>query len=167
MPLVAFPGFVGPPYRLNPINAASETLVNWMPQSIQSPTASMPARVMYAPTPGRRVLTSGLDGPVRGVFSQDGRIFVVAGRYLYELNGAWTATNRGYVGADNQPASMATNGHGANQLMVVSAGLGWIFDLTTNTLTQITDASFPTNVVQVVFLAGYFIVLQAGTSKFY
>lgn len=162
-----YPGFVGPSYQLAPPNIASEYVYNWYPQTIQSPTARMPAKVVYVPTPGRTAFTTGLDGPPRGSFSQDGRIFFVAGRYLYEVNGVGTATNRGFVGADSQPASMATNGHGANQLMIVSAGLGWIFDLTANTLTQITDEGFPANVVQVVFLAGYFIVMQAGTSKFF
>jgi len=167
MALIPWPGFVGPSYTLNPINLASERTMNWMRQTVQSATAGMPARYALVPTPGRRVFTSGLDGPIRGAFSQDGRVFVVAGRYLYELDGVGNATNRGYVGTDSQPASMATNGHGANQLMIVSAGLGWIFDLVTNTLTQITDLDFPPNVVMVVFLAGYFIVMQAGTSKFY
>jgi hypothetical protein len=167
MGLIEFPGFIGPSYRLASVNAASERLTNWLPQTIQSPTAGMPNKVIYMPTPGRSAYAEGLDGPPRGMLSQDGRVFVVAGRYLYELDGAGHATSRGYVGTDSEPASLATNGHGANQLMVVSAGKGWILDLTTNTLTQITDPSFPTNVVQVVFLAGYFIVMQAGTSKFF
>lgn len=165
--LTELTGFVGNAYEARSKNADTERLVNWYPETIQSKTNNAPARVWFVPTPGLRAFTSGLDGPPRGAFAQDGRVFFVAGSHLYELNGAGVATDRGFVGVDDQPASLSSNGHGGLQLLVISAGKGWIFKLNTNELLPITSPGFPPHAVMGVYVASYFCVMQAGTSKVY
>ena len=59
------------------------------------------------------------------------------------------------VAVDN---GVSAYGVGGNQILMLANGLGYIFNILTNTLTQITDANFPANAHQVAFLDGYFIV---------
>ena len=91
--------------------------------------------------------------------------FVVAGADLYELyaDGTFSSslgtfpspTNTLIVSVDN---GISAQGVGGNQLFMLVSGLGYIFNVSTNTLTQITDADFPVNAQQAAFLDGYFIV---------
>lgn len=158
------PGFIGPAYISTSRNVACEELVNWYLEPTQAPESK---RAAFYPTPGLDEFATGLNAPIRGEFAQDGRAFVVAGGTLYEIDGVGAATVLGSVANDDQPASMASNGHGGHQLMVVSGGSGYIFDLNTSVFQAITSASFPTNAIMVDYLDGYFVVLQATTSIFY
>src|SRR6202012_1039661 len=60
--------------------------------------------------------------------------------------------------------SMATNW---SQILVVSNHVGYIFDLTTNTLALITDPGFPAAVTNVTVIDGYFVVGEFNTRSFY
>ncbi|MFZ3043571.1 MAG: hypothetical protein WA058_00465, partial [Minisyncoccia bacterium] len=59
------------------------------------------------------------------------------------------------VSVDN---GISSNGVGGNQILLLANGLGYIFNILTNTLTEITDSNFPANAHQCAFLDGYFIV---------
>jgi hypothetical protein len=91
--------------------------------------------------------------------------FVVAGADLYELYTDGTissslgslsgSTSTSIVSVDN---GISANGVGGNQILMLVNGLGYIFNITTNVFTQITDSNFPENAHQAAFLDGYFIV---------
>jgi hypothetical protein len=91
--------------------------------------------------------------------------FVVAGADLYEMyvDGTFSAslgtlpapTDTLIVTVDN---GISAHGVGGNQILLLADGLGYIFNILTNTLTQITDVAFPANAAQAAFLDGYFIV---------
>src|SRR6185369_17606990 len=85
---ITLPGFVGPAYQARSIAADCETLVNWGLETIQSPVGKSPAVVWFKPRPGIQAKYTGLDGPERAMFSQDGRVFGVFGARLYEFFGA-------------------------------------------------------------------------------
>ncbi len=166
MQVVPFPALVGAAYRAASPNVATSDCVNFYIEKSESPTdQTFPA--MLCPTPGLEAFTENLDGPVRGIFAQDSRVFVVGGPTLYELNGIGTATELGTVLDDANPVSMSSNGHGGHQLCVISSGAGYIYDLNTGVFAQITSPGFPSGAVMVDFLDGYFIVLQATTDTFY
>lgn len=94
-----------------------------------------------------------------------GLCFVVAGTELYELHtdGTFSASLGTFpapadtliVSVDNGISSF---GVGGNQILMLVNGLGYIFNVLTNTLAQITDPNFPANAQQATFLDGYFIV---------
>lgn len=93
------------------------------------------------------------------------RCFVVAGANLYELytDGTFSASLGTFAAPTNTPVvsvdnGISSNGVGGNQILMLSNGLGYIFNILTNTLTQITDANFPSNAHQAAFLDGYFVV---------
>lgn len=114
------------------------------------------------------VFASGLSsGPIRALFYQDGRCFCVADNRFYELFSNGTKTLYGSVNTDSRPAFIASNGQIGSQLLIVSGGSGYIFNLGTNTLSAaIAAAGFPPNAVSCVFADSYFLALFSGYPKF-
>lgn len=94
---------------------------------------------MLLPTPGVTALVSPGVGKGRGIFYQNGRLFCVIDATFYEVSSAWALTNRGTVAndADNSPVRITGNGDGGNQLFITSAGVGYVYDLSANTLTTV------------------------------
>lgn len=121
-------------------------------------------------TPGTDLFAMFPSGSIRMFHVMVNRCFVVSGTDLYELytTGLYSASlgtvpgTALIVSVDNGISSL---GVGGNQILLLAGGLGYIFNILTSTLTQITDAAFPANAHQVAFLDGYFIV-TAGNMAF-
>lgn len=146
--------------------------MNWYPETVES--ASAKSQMALYPTPGLTLFAATLK-PVRGIFQINGRVFAVGAANLYELLKDGTVTNRGPVGNDFQPVTMATNGSAGNQLVICSAGQVYVFYLKDtgnnlkNTLFEVEGLQGESS--QIVFCDGYFIAtLRAsdgtGTNKF-
>jgi hypothetical protein len=91
------------------------------------------------------------------------RCFVVADNTLYELDSAGTKTSRGTLTDltnDSTPVYMEVNS--ANQIMIAHSSASYIFDMSTNTLTKITDGDFPGSVTYLSYTTGYFFVCSGG-----
>jgi hypothetical protein len=164
MPTIPVAGFVGPTNVQRARTLDAEQTINWFTEIVNAGAPKVQAALQ--PTPAVTPFVGLYAGPVRALFAQNGRAFAVGGGVLHEILGSQTATIRGTVAVDGNPAQMASNGLAGNQLMIVSGGLGYIFDLVANTLTQITDDSFPDVVTQVLFFDGFFIVLTP-TGEFF
>jgi hypothetical protein len=164
---VRFGGFVGPSATEWSANVNLERTLNLYPQILGRKDGTPKTRTYLMGTPGSRPFLALPSGPVRGLFAQDGRAFAVVGALLYELFANQTAIVRGSVASDGRPASMASNGAAGHQLIVCSAGLGYIFDLITADFTQITAAGFPNPCAMVGFSDGYFVALQGQSNVFY
>lgn len=116
-------------------------------------------------TPGTLLFATFPENPIRMFHVVGSLCFVVAGAELYELytDGTFSGslgtlpylTDTPIVSVDN---GLSSQGVGGNQILILVDGFGYIFNILTNTLTQITDANFPENVHQAAFLDGYFIV---------
>lgn len=161
---IALPGFAGPSNTLASVNADAEDLINLFIESTPPGSGKVPKYLRA--TPGIRPFATGPEGTIRGEFSQDGRAFAVSGGRFIELDENGTGTDYGSVLDDGLPASMQSNGTAGFQVLTLSGGLGYIFDLAANTLTQITDPGFPADVVQAEFMDGYFIVTIRDTRRF-
>ncbi len=97
---------------------------------------------------------SGVD-LARGAISIETRAFAVQGASFWEISVGFATTLRGSLLTSSGRVSIASNGV---QLMIVDGTAGYIFDLALNTLTQITDPSFPSNPTTVTFQDGFFLV---------
>jgi hypothetical protein len=120
-----------------------------------------------APTPGlteKKAATSYGSAVCRGSISVNDVIYSVHGNKLYSTNASYTVTNRGTINTSSGPVSMAWNG---TEICLVDGTDGWTYNVGTNTLTEITDADFPSSPTTVTFLAGRFIVNKGGTGQFY
>jgi hypothetical protein len=157
-------GFIGPSYVGTSRNVAYETLYNWYPQRVE---AAEPIQATYYPRPGLSVYASLSDWPIRALFEQDGRCFVVAGQTLFELFANAAPTNRGTLSAkDANPATITSNGTAGSQLYITSGGRADIFNLTTNVLTAITAAGYPSATPMGTYLDTYFATIKGNSAQF-
>jgi hypothetical protein len=164
MPRISIP-FAGPANTLRseiacPDEAINEVLESTAPGNAKTPTYSRN-------TPGLRVFCLLPTLPVRGIFASPvgGRVFAVAGATFYEIFAEGTFTALGSVANDTLPVSMDSNGSAGNQILIVSAGQGYIFNFATNTFSQITDPDFPSPARMVTFIGSYFVVLKGAGSR--
>lgn len=151
-----FPQCVGPSYHLNDKKAAVQSAINCYIQLLDD------GKKMMASIPGETVVMT-LPAGVRGSKNVQGRWFVVSGNTLYELTLPATftvrgtlVTNSGYVGMDDNTF----------QIAIVDGDNLYIFNLTTNLLTQVTVSGWRGS-NDVYELDGYFIFVDPGTDQFY
>lgn len=156
-----FPGFVGPSYTSLSLNADVQRSVNLFPEIIESGHGKSQA-VLYG-TPGLAILQTPGPGPGRGFCKAGSRVFQVSGNQLHELLTATTSIQRGSgINNDGLPVTINYNG---SQLFITSNNAGWIFDLATNTLAQITDPDFAGSSMG-AYIDGYFVAIKPESEQF-
>lgn len=157
-----FPVFLGPSNaQRSPIADASKTENLFL----SSPAAGAPkaSPVAYL-RPALRLFASAT-GPIRGCLNHNGRVFVVGGAYLYELNSNGTVTQRGGPMVLNaRQASLHANA--VHQIFITSGGEGYIFNDATNVFSNITSPTFPTAVPTGDYLGSYFVALSGADGRF-
>lgn len=112
---------------------------------------------------------------VRALCEINGRGFAIASNgpnnYFFENHADGTSTAypvttgtsyRYALPGDTRPQMEASQ----TQILILSGGQGFIFDLKANTLSAITAAGFPAGAVKAGFLDGYFIVLEPNSQTF-
>lgn len=158
----SIPGAIGGSYVLRQPFIACEQAINWFKETIRGQGkrgAYMRARA------GLRVFASVDDSPGRGGFEQDGRVFVVVGSTFGEIFEDGSSIAYGTVENTNGlPVWMCSNGSAGNQVGFVSDGVGYMFNLLTDTLAAI-GGDFPANAWQMQFADGYFLVSIRDTRQ--
>lgn len=133
---------------------AAQQCVNWIPQIPQT-NAYSPIQLLGTPGLVLRALAG--TAAARGAHVLNGVPYTVNGTVLYRENNDGTTTALGTIAGTGR-VSMDDNG---TQLCIVVPGVaGYIFTASPDTLTQITDPEFTTNIgpsQQVVYKDGYFI----------
>jgi hypothetical protein len=115
-------------------------------------------------TPGSAEWVTLVDSPIRGWHVANSLLYICAASSLYAvtLSGVVTMVATGISEAG--PVSIADNG---NQLLIVTGGLGHVYQIQTGALDTIVDSFFPVGATSCVFLNGRFIVNNPGTRQFY
>jgi len=114
-------------------------------------------------TPGLtlfRVIDSG-GGEIRGMWDMDGYLYIVCKSSVYRYIDGTLTTCTGSLLTSSGRVSMVDNG---TQLMIIDGTYGYY--VTGTTVTQITDADFPTP-SSLAFQDGYGVVTQDGTGRIY
>lgn len=157
-----YPGFLGPSYRSASYMADSERTVNLYLEKNETPNAPNPYCLLH--TPGFELLLTVPEGPIRGEIAQvNDRAFFVAGFRLYELfntAGVWSATARGTLASDANPATLCWNGPNGGELFITSGDVGYILTLATNALTVV----LASGATMGAFLDGFFLSLDGATA---
>ena len=96
---------------------------------------------------------------VRGMWDMDGVLYVVAGNTVYRWTGGASTTCTGNLSDATGRVWMCDNG---TQLMITNGTNGYY--VTGTTVTQITDADFPTPAA-LAFQDGYGIIVESGTGN--
>lgn len=162
--LSPLPGFIGPSYVAQSPRVDVERCVNWFLERKTDGT-NPESDSWFLPTPGLTFSLNCGDGAHRAAFALNGRKWVITGVTYSEII-AGVAVAIGTVADDGLPASIASNGPGGNQNLIVAGGKGYIHNLTTGAFAVIADPDFPVNAGMCAFLDGYFIVNQRNTAKF-
>ena len=157
--------FCGGAYIGRSTNIDSSRSVNFFMEFNPNQNAKTPNSLIG--TPGSAAFATFPAATGRMIYNFAGRCFVISLSTLYELYSTGTLSaplgtlldSSGIVSvADN---GVAASGVGGNQLLIISSGFGYIFNVLTNTFVQITDPGFPSNAQQVTFQDGYFIVTNS------
>jgi len=102
-------------------------------------------------------------GAFRAQFVFNNNMYAVIGDGIYIINSSLIAsrlqtiaTSVGYVGIEANTF----------QVIFVDGVNGWIYDIETNLMQQITDPSFPLRPIDVTYLDGFFVVANGQTNSF-
>ncbi len=135
-----------------------------------------PVPFSYYPTAGLRLLaTPSPAGPARGLYrTTTGALFYVVGTTVYSVSTAWGLTSLGSLTYATSQVSMADNGTTA--IVVDGTTNGYQIDLTTLTMTPITEAANNPGVpntyafygsTRADIQDGYIVLNAPGTRNFY
>ena len=176
-----YPGFIGGTAQASSVVGNAERTINWYTETMAD-GAGKNSKILV-PCSGLSVIaTWPYGGPVYGVYASATRVrtfalvpSAVAGtpelvEFATYTPGAGTFTLRGTLWGITglQPSTPVWILENPTQLLIVTAMGGYVFDLGTNTLTQLTAsgaaAGWPTGTLTgAAFLDGYFVVSTATT----
>lgn len=152
---------VGGEYQSQSPAADAESLLNAYVEVVESGQGKS-AQVLYQ-CPGLKIKWTLPEPSVRGTFPFNGRLFAVAGISFYELIADGTFQNYGAVANDGLPASIIG---GPGQILVASAGVMYVFELTTNALSAVDPTTYVGPVQQVTYADGFYIALFKNSGEF-
>jgi hypothetical protein len=148
---------LGGTYVARSVNAADSRLVNLFPEIIPE-SGKEPAFLQRAP--GLSLLRTVGKGPIRGMWRIDQFGYIVSGEEVFRLDKGNNVQFLGTVTGEG-PVSMTDNGF---QLFIACNGPSFIYNLTNNSFTQITDPDFP-GAVTVGYLDGYFVFNEPDSQR--
>ncbi|MBF0119977.1 MAG: hypothetical protein HQK79_14175 [Desulfobacterales bacterium] len=117
-------------------------------------------------TPGHTLkVTPDEDVEVRGMVVMGEYLYAVCGNTFYKIDLTFTATSLGTLNSSTGKVWIVASD--TSIMIVDNGGDGYYYNSGVASLTQITDADFPSNVNSVTFQDGYFIVTKTDTNDFY
>ncbi len=154
-----YPGFFGSSNKSLSTMADAEECINFFPLKAESSDPNAPP-FFYAETPGFEEINRVAEGPIRGSCIAGTLTFFVSGYAFYDYDSATdTATLRGTVAADANPATLCWNGTAGDQLFITSGDQGYCYDLTTHVLATVLNSGATMG----AYLDGFFLALDATT----
>ncbi len=158
-----WPEFVGGAYRSRSENIAADVCINLYPEVTESEGAK---KATLIGTPGLNILLSLASAGCRGIFSQDDTTIAVVGDIIYTVDIAQaSATSIGTIADDGLAASMACNGRGGEQLVIVAGGQLKVVTLTTNAVSAAIALPLTNAPTVVVFINGYFVLQEENSVR--
>jgi hypothetical protein len=151
----------GPTYSLRS-GADVQRVVGWMPVQVESGTGKGGAVAYLKQQPGLRKLAT-VSGPIRGLCVARDKLYAVGGETLYMIGSDWSASSRGTVGLTSSLAEMAVNN---TQLCIAQGETGFVLDLDTNVLTQLTSDEWRGS-NRAELLDGYGVFAEPDSQQFY
>jgi len=146
---------LGGAYVARSVNAADNRMVNLFSEAV--PEGGKEPGFLNR-CPGLRLVANMGTGPIRGLWSHGGYLYVVSGTGFYQVTSGYVATLKGTV-TGSGPVSMADNG---TQLFIACNPDGFIYNYNTDVFQQITDPDFY-GAVNVGYLDGYFVYNQPNS----
>lgn len=153
--------FIGGSYPSESPNADAQRTYNWYPEQVESGTGKAPM-VLYR-TPGIKSFCTLPQGPGRGLWAGEHRMFAASGSRLYEIFGPNDYHDRGDIGNDGNPVTILPNG---NQLGIISDGFFWCDNGSGPVAVDYDDGSGPVTACSGTYMDGTFIIADGfGSSQ--
>lgn len=142
----------------------SQRTINWYPSiTVEKNQEKNKTTIALLPRPGLSQFVDLTGNAVRGLFTArtltQERCFAVVGTTLYEIkydgSSASVGTLTGMAIGSASKVYMELNGNG--ELMIQDSLAGYIYNLTTNALTRITDIDYPKGTT-LAYADGYFVI---------
>lgn len=147
-------------YQSTSLPVSAQRCVNLYAEK-EPPESKTPVAVLAAP--GLTSFAVCGSGPVRGLHVMNGLLYVVSGPSFFSVSSLGVTTFIGTGISGSGFVGMADNGA---QLMIVNGAAGYVYTLSTNLLTPVTDPNFhPANTV--TFFDNVFVFDWIGTNKFF
>jgi hypothetical protein len=165
--MAAFDAFLSGSYKSGVRQADAEQSINWFTELVETATGRTKTRRALRSKPGLATFARvTFSSAIRAECALNNRAFFIAAsgasNAFYELKQDGTYTNYGTLPGDRRPQIVP----GQTQLMILTGGLGYGFDLTANTLTRITAAGFPIGATVAGESDGFWIVLKPKSQVF-
>ena len=161
--MVRLRSFIGGAYTLQSVNLDCQRCVNLYPQINEQQTAQDGEIGALISTPGLKLLGTCGSGPIRALYTaSSGGVIAVSGSAVYKITSGWVFTKIGDLITNSGPVSIADNG---TQIILVDGRNGYVLNMVTGVLVQITSSGFPGGDT-VVFNGSYFLVNNPGTNQF-
>ena len=139
-----------------------EECINYYPDVISTPEGN---KLILRATQGlilKRDL--GVSSGIRGMVAVKSNLYVVCNDTFYVLDSAYsTVYSSTVMKTTTGVVSMACNG---NDVTFVDGPYGYVYDLGSETVAQITDADFPGGDT-ITYIDGFYVVNRPGTGQFY
>lgn len=145
-------------YELESLPLSAQRLINYYYEP--APEETKTGGALYV-TPGLKLFASVGDGPIWGMHTLDGLLYVVSGDNVFTVNSSGGATDLGTIGTVADVVIMADNGTHVNIVKEDGAS----YNATASTLAQITDVDFP-SVTSVTVLNFFGIFTKKDTTQF-
>jgi hypothetical protein len=135
-------------------------LVNWYIE--MDPGGMYPT--ILVPSPGTTEFAAvGAYNRIRGLINYNGTCYGVADNKFFTIDSAGTVTIKGTLTSTASRIKMASI---TDQIMIVDGFSGYIFKISTDTLTEIADVDFPDGATSVTSMNGRFIVNVPNSERF-
>ena len=159
---------VGGAYKEPYLRFNNQRCINWYPHYLTQRELTDPENQQsyLKPVPGLKAYASVTGDRVRGVYSHNDNFFFVVKNVLYTLKGdtALTLGTMSNFPVDSEKVYMRVNGN--DQLGIFGGTeIAYVYDLSTETLSEITDIDFP-GAETMEYLDGYGIVVWEGRVYF-
>jgi hypothetical protein len=125
----------------------SQECINWYPV-YQTAVEKNKSSIALFPTPGLTEFCDLTGTSIRGLIVVDTinvyRAFAVCGKTLYEIGKDASFTSMGTLSSflDGTDSKVSMEVNNSNQLYIADSAAGYVFNLLTDTLTEITDAQY-------------------------
>ncbi len=156
--------FCGESWPLSATDISSERTVNLYPvlgRANPNAIKEVAPKYLYS-TEGYEVFAAGAGAAVRGCIAVNEIGYFVVGSAFKKVTTAGIITTIGTINTTTDTVIFADI---FDQIMFTDGADGWIYVISTNTLTQIVDADFPNGTTFCTSLDGYFCVSDPGTQK--
>lgn len=149
---------VGGAYADDALPWSSQDCVNYIP--VPAEKEGTRSREMLRCLPGYNLFCDlGTNKPIRGARNVEGRLFVVSGTTLFQVNADGSSTERGTIPGVTRCSLSHNQITGGNEVVISNGQGGYVYDTAANTLEQITDDGFA-GAISFDFVDGYILGIE-------